>query len=60
MTIDGVILILHHLGIQPEAVLDLCNNLDVPMIVAVCQRTRVCVKIESTLTFSKIQPTSSK
>jgi DNA-binding LacI/PurR family transcriptional regulator len=31
MTIDGVIL--HHIRIQPEVVLDLCNNLDVPMIV---------------------------
>lgn len=31
MLIDGVIL--HHVGIQPEVVLDLCPNLDVPMIV---------------------------
>lgn len=31
MTIDGAIL--HHIGIEPEVVFDLCNALDVPMIV---------------------------
>jgi DNA-binding LacI/PurR family transcriptional regulator len=31
MTIDGVIL--HHISIEPKTVFDLCNRLDVPMIV---------------------------